>query len=457
MKCFRQNRPENQPENTPKPSKKHFFRAMVRNRPRLGAIMVLLLSAILAFLQSCLNYPARLGFGVGVAAPYSPQNTLISSQFVMELSPAELENLGVPIVRESVQVYRITYRSQNFSPLSALILLPANRREYHLLAYHHATLFPFPYKNLGAYEAPSFFGSRYRKAKDFASVIHYGLPAASSGYLTVMPDYMGYGVQAGREHPFMIGPELGQESIDAVRAAYEWAGQQGLATSKRLYLAGLSEGAYAAMWAHRFVEEAADFEDIQVEGAYYAGPYHTSSLMQKLVFDDADIKPLFNWALYANWHYYLRNAEKRKQILSRYFREEQYRQLLQKPRSWQKQDIWRKKVPNILTILLAKPSSKESLFQNSFLEQLNDLDSDFWVLARLLNIHNGWRPRGAIYLYHNQQDPLIPLSNSLDAQKEFATAGAAVTLQIFERDDHSGARENYLRSSLKNFGRSSGL
>ena len=181
-------------------------------------------------------------------------------------------------------------------------------------------------------------------------------------------------------------------------------------------------------------------------------------MLKKLVFNDEEkIEPFFNWALYATWHYYLRDAARRKQILSQYFREEQYQQLLQQPRSWQKQDIWRKRVPNILSILLAKPSSKETLFQNSFLEQLNDLDSEFWVLARLLNIHNGWAPRGAVYLYHNQQDPLIPLSNSLDAQKEFEAAGAQVELQIFERDDHAGAREDYLRSSLEHFGRSSGL
>ena len=440
------------------PHKKCFHSKIGRFRFGLsfGSITALLFSGIFSFLQSCLNYPARISFGTSVAI--DPETTLISSQFVVELSPAELKKLHVPIVRYSVQVYRITYRSQNFSPLSALILLPLDTPEYHLLAYHHATLYPFPYKNLGAYEAPSFFGSRYRKAKNFAAVVQYGLPAASRGYLTIMPDYMGYGVQAGQEHPFMIGPELGQEGIDAVRAAYEWAGQQGIVTSKRLYLAGLSEGAYAAMWAHRFIEEADDFQDIEVEGAYYAGPYHTSSLLKKLVFNDEEkIEPFFNWALYATWHYYLRDAARRKQILSQYFREEQYQQLLQQPRSWQKQDIWRKRVPNILSILLAKPSSKETLFQNSFLEQLNDLDSEFWVLARLLNIHNGWAPRGAVYLYHNQQDPLIPLSNSLDAQKEFEAAGAQVELQIFERDDHAGAREDYLRSSLEHFGRSSGL
>lgn len=413
---------------------------------------------IFALFQGCLNYPARLNFGAGIST--SP--TLISSQFVMQLSPAELADLGVSIVRYPVQVYRITYRSRNFSPLSALVLLPLdtknqNLREYHLLAYHHATLYPFPYKSLGAYEAPSFFGSRYRRPGDFVSVIGYGLPAASSGYLTAMPDYMGYGVQAGQEHPFMIGPELGQEGIDALRATYEWAAQQGLAASARLYLAGVSEGAYAAMWAQRFVEEAADFQNIEVEGAYYAGPYHTSSLMEKLVFNDENIKPLFNWALYATWHHYLRDAARREQILSRYFREEQYSRLLQRPRSWQKQDIWRKKVPNIISILLTKPQPKERLFQSSFLEQINNLDSDFWVLARLLNIHSGWKPQGPVYLYHNQQDPLIPLSNSLDAQREFEAVGAQVTLQIFERDGHSSARESYLRSSLENFGRSSGL
>ena len=145
------------------------------------------------------------------------------------------------------------------------------------------------------------------------------------------------------------------------------------------------------------------------------------------------------------------------EILSRYFREEQYSRLLQRPRSWQKQDIWRKKVPNIISILLTKPQPKERLFQSSFLEQINNLDSDFWVLARLLNIHSGWKPQGPVYLYHNQQDPLIPLSNSLDAQREFEAVGAQVTLQIFERDGHSSARESYLRSSLENFGRSSGL
>ncbi len=443
-----------------------------------GALRVL--CGILLSLASCLNYPARIDFGQSGSASeataqtgaessrlqtqFDPADTLISSQLVMELSHPQMEALDpegnyTKLRRYPVRVYRIAYRSRNFRPLSALLLLPVGTdiEEYSVLAYHHGALLPIPHNRMGAYEAPSFFGSRYRKTKDFFAVNKYGLPAASSGYLTVLVDYMGYGIQAGAEHPFMIGPELGQESMDAVRASYQWARQQGLRLNDRLYLAGTSEGAYAALWSQRFIEEAPDLVDLKVEGAYYAGPYHTSSLLRKIALDEEKIVPLFNWALYATWDYYLRSGERRLKNLARYFEPQEYRQIAKSRKSWTKEDIWQRKVPNLLAILLQKPLPKEELFQNDFLREINDPASDFWVLADLLNIHEGWQPKGPIQLYHNQEDPLIPLSNSQDAQRELSAAGGRVELKTFERSDHAGSNLPYLFSFLAAFSRSSGL
>ncbi|WGK69161.1 lipase family protein [Candidatus Haliotispira prima] len=442
-----------------------------------GPLSALLLSGILISLQSCLNYPARLKFGKAEEAkPYDPADNLISSKLVMELSHSQMEALDVKdyygeLRRYPVQVYRITYRSRSFSPLSALVLLPVGMNkgtdkdtgtgtdtaEYPLLAYHHGTLLPFPHKRLGAYEAPSFFGSAYRRTRDFFAVNNHGLPAAAAGYLTVLPDYMGYGAQAGKDHPFMIGPELGQEGMDAVRATYRWAEKKGIRVTDRLYLMGTSEGASAAMWAQRLIENAPDFEGIQVEGAYYAGPYHISSLLRKIAFDDGKIVPLFNWAIYAAWNYYLRDAVQRERNLSGHFRPEQYSAISGSQKSWQKSDIWLRKVPNLLSILLQKPMPKEKLFHTDFLEQINDPDSDFWVIARLLDLHEGWEPESPIWLYHNDGDPLIPMSNSLDAHSGLQAAGSQVNLKIFQRKDHAGGYLRYLLESLGEFSHSSGL
>ncbi len=448
----------------------------------LGSPKVLFVSSIfllLQALQSCLNYPARVNYGPETeklkeilkvqeaikeeSIAYDRENTFIDAQFVMELSHPQLavldeEDSYINLRRYPVQVYRITYHSSNFTPLSALVLLPVGTdiTDYPVLSYHHGALLPFPRKNGGAYEAPSFFGSRYRNEKKFFAVTNYGLPTASSGYLTVMPDYMGYGVQAGAEHPFMIGPELGQESMDALRAVYQWAKIKGLQLRKELYLMGLSEGAYAGIWAQRLIEQAPDFVDIQLQGAYYAGPYNISSLLEKTAFGNPTVDKLFNWALYAIWDYFLRDSNTANKNLKRYFESNpNLQQLIDNPRSWKKTEIWLHRVPNILSILLQKPTPREKLFQPDFLQQLNDTNSEFWVLARLLNIYEGWQPKGPIYLYHNTEDPLIPVSNSQDAQANLNAAGAQVSLKTFERANHVGAYKEYFMDSLEQFSESS--
>ena len=451
-------------------NQKHF-----NNNKTTGRVSSTLITSVsllfLQVLQGCLNYPVRLNYGQGYqkveqtrqmdSGAYEPGSNLISSHFVMELSHSQLaahdpKEKYTNLRRYPVQVYRISYQSRNFTPLSALVLLPVGTDivDYPVLSYHHGTLLPFPSKNLSAYETPSLFGSRYRKTKKFFAVNAYGLPAASNGYLTILPDYMGYGIQAGAEHPFMMGPELGQESMDAIRAVYQWGKQKGLKLRNKLYLAGTSEGAYAAIWGQRLIEKAPDLAHLQVEGAYYAGPYHISSLLKKLAFEKGLIDPLFNWAVYATWNYYLRDRESLLQNLQAYFPYEKYKSLEANLQSWKKTDIWVRKIPNIIPILIQKPAKKESIFRESFLQQLNQQDSSFWALASLFNIHKGWQPKGPIHLFHNNEDPLIPFSNSEDAYAALSAAGGQVTLQTFERNDHVGKFPEYLKESLNKFGRS---
>ena len=134
------------------------------------------------------------------------------------------------------RAYRIEYRTLDVrnrpTIASALIALPADPRGIaDTVVWEH--------------------GTRASRA-DVASVSADNLdrPAAvlfaTSGYLTVAPDYLGLGTGPG-PHPYLHTATEARASLDAVRAAHELVGRWGRRLSGDVLVSGFSQGGHAAM------------------------------------------------------------------------------------------------------------------------------------------------------------------------------------------------------------------
>lgn len=79
--------------------------------------------------------------------------------------------------------------------------------------------------------------------------------------LTIMPDYIGYGISKELPHPYLHHDVCAINSIDALTAGYNLfdnQGKCGMAQGWKLYLAGASQGAANAIAVHKYMDTHPD-------------------------------------------------------------------------------------------------------------------------------------------------------------------------------------------------------
>ncbi len=114
-------------------------------------------------------------------------------------------------------------------------------------------------------------------------LVNMGL--GSSGYVTVMPDYLGLGISEGL-HPYVHAKSLAINVVDMIRAAQSLSEQEGVALNDQLFLMGYSEGGYATMAAHREIEQLHPDEFTVTASAPMAGPYNLSVVMVEQILEE---------------------------------------------------------------------------------------------------------------------------------------------------------------------------
>ena len=77
---------------------------------------------------------------------------------------------------------------------------------------------------------------------------------ASTGYVVSAPDYLGYGASKALPHPYEHAASLASASADMLRATREFCQQQAVSVTQKNFLLGYSEGGYATMALHKYLE-----------------------------------------------------------------------------------------------------------------------------------------------------------------------------------------------------------
>jgi len=129
-----------------------------------------------------------------------------------EISVAELRSYwdndqANRFITSDVSVYRAEYTSNingESIPLSGAVLIPETEEIKGIISIQHATFF-------ADIEAPSENGA-------FSVVSRKGI-FSSNGYIVVLPDYLGYGVDKDRIHPYHQASTLASASYEMITAA----------------------------------------------------------------------------------------------------------------------------------------------------------------------------------------------------------------------------------------------
>ena len=279
----------------------------------------------------------------------------------------------------AVQAWRLTYLTTDgygnpvlASGLVAVPVKPANALSP-VVSYQHATIYQnasAPTQNLTANEPP--------------------ILLATSGFITVAADYVGYGESLGSEHPYLLAGPTAAAVNDLITAARIWRQRREAPSNGQLFLTGYSEGGYATLAAYRALQSGNSPHLPQVVAAFPgAGPYDLQATL------DAQLD----------------RVREESSALAALINPGFLRYLGDKVR-----DELRR-----LMVRLLIPEDADVAFQTVVIDYY--LADDNAALAREASVHQ-WSPQRPVWLYHGRDDETVPYAASVSALHAMQERGA---------------------------------
>ncbi len=322
----------------------------------------------------------------------------------------------------------ITYRTQYMGkPVDSrgLLIIPQNAGSIKLLMYCHGTELPSVRLNVAKITPSGYDGS----VSDFRDVRNMGLGWATAGFTVFIPDYIGFGLTLGKDHPYLCYPEMFVSNIDGLLAVKKALQEKGMSYDNRLFLAGWSQGAGASLSAHRYIQESytADFTVVATSGL--AGPYNFARFAESFLgrkHEKLDALPIFSWGLYS---------------LNKFSG-------LRRPTD----QLYSYPVYDQFSSILVPSQKPEEVFNGYFLQRWAD-GSDVALKEVLAanSFHQGWKPTGKVFLHHGDADELVPSYNTDDAYNGLTAAGGDVKKYIYPGGGHLSELGNFIANTLLEF------
>ncbi|MEQ9591194.1 MAG: lipase family protein [Cyclobacteriaceae bacterium] len=357
-------------------------------------------------------------------APVKEDNVLVSSELVSTRTIAGLQillalgqvGLEPDIIRYDVDIYKVTYFTEYKNEMilaSGLVILPKTTDEVSMLSFQHGTI-------TDNEDAPTMIS-----AGDPLSFLYAAL--ASPGFIGVVPDYIGFGSSSNLMHPYYVEDLTASSVVDNMKAASELANEKGVNFDGDLFIAGYSEGGYATMATHKYLEqnEVANFNLVASFPA--AGGYDVKSMQEYF----------FALETYENPFYIAYVAQAYKTVFD-----------FSQPLTDFFQEPFASRIPNLFNGTLTSgeingqlTSSITDLIAPDLRTNI-DTNPDYAYLrnAFIENSLIDWAPATTMYLYHGDEDLTVPFENTEITYDQLIQNGASTaTLKflVIEGADHS--------------------
>ena len=184
---------------------------------------------------------------------------------------------GIITTTYDVKLYKLAYNTFDVDSIpttaSGFMIVPQRTPcEVPILSFQHNNI-------IRKADAPS----RY----SYNSQWYVGMAAGSMGNITVMPDGIGLGDGPGL-HPFLHLQSEATSVVDMIRAAKEIVDTMGASPDEQLFLAGISEGAYASLAAHQYIQTYLAPQMHVTATAGISGYYDMSGTMVNMILSDSN-------------------------------------------------------------------------------------------------------------------------------------------------------------------------
>ncbi|MCW8416792.1 alpha/beta hydrolase [Fluoribacter dumoffii] len=354
-------------------------------------------------------------------SPEKTQNLLISytylGTFPKETAQTALNKmppLDVLDANYEVTLYKINYRTPapdgHITTASGLLAVPAVTAEIGIVSYQHGTRF-------NREDAPS-------RMKE-SDAIYPALFSSHGGYLTVMPDYLGFGDNELPLHPYVQYETLASSSMDMLLAAKEFAKILKIKINDQLYIGGYSEGGFSSLALFELL--ATHHPEIPLTAvALGSAPYDWDETMRFIMLNPGPRAT----AYLAYFFYSLQTYKNYWANLDQIF-VSPYNVLV--PELFDGRHSTKE-------IISALPQNPALIFQATFFDAiLNPLESDTEKLKNYFN-HYDYRPTAPLLLVGTKGDKDVPYHGAEIAYNQFRKYSSAVFIQsVSDTLDHRDA------------------
>ncbi len=265
------------------------------------------------------------------------------------------------------------------------------------------------------------------------SMPNYPLAILMSGYarfITIAPDYLGYGESKGEVHPYIMKSGA-RASLDMIIASFNYMVRNEIPFDSRLFISGYSEGGYVAMSLAKEIEKDHLFTLRGVTPM--AGPYNVAALgSYELNASKKMVVPAFLAEI--GWSY------------SYYYDDIDIYDLMVKADIFKKENLFGGdyNMSQIHEALGLADLSKgdigigthytKELFKEDFINNYhNDVTNPVRVHFEENNAYNNWIPKAPVNLIQCKEDEIIPFELSTKrAYSKLNTTEANVTLTVID-------------------------
>jgi pimeloyl-ACP methyl ester carboxylesterase len=398
---------------------------MLLNMKRFITAVLILLLTLVAF-ASCDLFTDDDGDGVTL------WNTLTSYEKIGILSSDEISgfypSVVEPFLAYDVMVYRIVYRTEapngNQVQASGLVLVPERTNPSTLLSLHRSAIFHES-------EAPSNVSLQSPNSLNTAWG-NLGFVFGSAGFITVMPDLLGWGSSSNMLHPFMITISDGMVGFDMLLAATELFESEDVNWSGELFAGGYSQGGTSTLALARAVESDPQHRFEISKASAGGGAYNLEDLTAVLLErSEITFPPYYAFFLKAYRNYYFPTDQ-----LNRYFNSPYDLRIVS-------EELFRgghfgDQIEERLT------NQTDLLIRNIFRQQYISGGEPQFREALMNNDLSYYRYETPLRIYHGENDVIIPYSEAVQSVDNLRNAGSEdVTFYTVEDGTHLNTAETF--------------
>ncbi|MBV6645561.1 MAG: alpha/beta fold hydrolase [Cyclobacteriaceae bacterium] len=364
----------------------------------------------------------------------SVERTLTNSELVSSRAQNDLRvfiqlaQISVPLnqLLYDVDIYQVEYDTEfkgQTITASGLVLIPQTEDEVGMISYQHGTI-------AGNAQAPS------QLLSTSSELILYGA-LASFGMVVVVPDFIGFGSSVDIMHPYYVEDVTASAIFDNVLAGRNLAEDLEVNINDKLYLAGYSQGGYATMVAHKYIEEN-DVEGFDLIASFPAAGGYDIKGVQEFFFEQETYSQPFYLAYVA----------------------EAYRQTFdwEQPLSLLFNEPYATNIPSYFDGSLSGSQINAQLTETVAdlvdADYLADPDGETYSFINDAFQDNTpiWIPTNPVFMYHGDADVTVPYQNSVDYLEhlinDVGVSNQIVTLTTLEGGTHSTGVAPYIEEMV---------